>query len=219
MHLSDEQMLLLASIDDEKIAAKVEAAKARLQMQAAEPGMDPALAGFVADVITEAKAEGRLVWQVNRTVRYCPVCETTKGYVPFKSGPRKGEPNLKRPCHLTGVELADRFVRIQGHLRLGTCMACMEAVKPHLVAALSPVKVELPDALAKPGAVRWVRHGNRRCTECGWEGHEGQMGREPTVFGDGSYPGRCPSCNAKNPPLGRDRVERVDGFTMVEATA
>lgn len=76
------------------------------------------------------------------------------------------------------------------------------------------MQVQLPAALAKPGAPLWTRHSNRRCTKCGWEGHEGEMGRLMTLMGDGYYPALCPECGAGDRLFSRD-VETRDGFTVV----
>ena len=63
------------------------------------------------------------------------------------------------------------------------------------------------------------RYDDVKCKLCGWEGHEGQMGRLPTLIGDGSYPAYCarrPECRAEN-GWGRSDVERTGGFTIVVA--
>ena len=90
---------------------------------------------------------------------------------------------------------------------------------PVLAEALRDVDCEVPAKLRAEGAPKRVRYQNRRCTECGWEGHEGQMIREQTVLGDGTYPAGCPSCRASNRFLGRTLVEIVDGYTVLTALA
>lgn len=90
---------------------------------------------------------------------------------------------------------------------------------PVITERLTDIPAELPEQLQAPDAPRWKRQARRHCTACGWDGHEGQMRRKRTLFGDGDYPAGCPNCDAENSPLGRHIIELVDGFTVVEVTA
>jgi rubrerythrin len=62
---------------------------------------------------------------------------------------------------------------------------------------------------------RFTRYQNRKCSKCGWFGHEGQMGRRRTMFGDGYYPAQCPSCNAVNEAFGLAVIAIEPGYTAV----
>jgi hypothetical protein len=194
----------------------VDAAKARLAARDRYADLDPALAGFVADVVNEARIHGQLVWQTD-LVAYCPLCRKVGGYHEYKSGPRRGERNLRKPRRFQAVNLAHRFVRVAGHITLGGCLECVVKALPTLRSALVDVPVQLPGPLLTDGEARWARHPCVRCTVCGWEGHQGEMGRRPTIFGDGTYPAVCPDCGAEN-GLGRTPVQTVrDEFTMVRS--
>lgn len=214
--LTDDELVRLDQHVRPEVQEAVNAARARITARVAWPNLRPAIAGLVADVVTEAETNGRLIYQ-RRGLRRCSLCGTGAGYVPFKSGRRKGEPNYDRPRMLDGIEFADRFVTIVGRVAVGGCTDCVTPAVPVIVESLRGVKAELPDALAAEGEPRWKRYANRRCTSCGWEGHEGEMRQARTLIGDGFYPSGCPACSAENRPLGRSVVEYVEGYAVIEA--
>lgn len=216
IEISDEELALLDGRVGEALQAHVSAAVSRLSAANAYPDLTPKQAGLIADAVREAQASGRLVWY-HRRIRYCPLCESGGGFVLYKSGPRKGRPNYDRPLSMPGIELAYRFVTIDGSVAMGGCQDCIGPVIPHLKAALVGVPAALPDMLVTEGAQRFNRFDNRRCTACGWTGHEGEMGRQRTLMGDGTYPATCPSCKAENRIFGSRTIETIDGFTVVEA--
>lgn len=166
---------------------------------------------LAAKAVREAAVEKRLLWQP-RSLRFCPICRKDPGYVKYKSGPRKGESNLNRPRVLRGVEMAARFIRIEGSVTIGGCVECVDGAAPIIRELLRDVPAELPEPL-NPDGRKLKRHARRRCSACGWTGHEGQMGRLPAVFG-GHYPGKCPSCGAKNKPFARDEIETLKGYEL-----
>src|SRR5690606_29356435 len=122
------------------------------------------------------------------------------------------------PLAFAGRELAFRYVSFQGYPTLGGCVECVESALPHIREALRGIPVQLPETLRPEGEPKRVKYQRRRCKKCGWEGHEGQMGRLPTMLGDGTYPGKCPSCGEKSGWL-RDTFETLDGFDVVEVDA
>jgi hypothetical protein len=214
LKLTDPEIVLLDGKVRDEVQPEVDAAKARLDAIEDHPDLPDHLARFVADAVTEARANGRLVWHHDR-IRSCPLCGRYGGYAKFKSGPRRGQSNTNRPLSFNGVELARRFVTMEGHVTLGGCVECVETAEPTLRDALRGVEAQVPDRLRADGEPKRVRYALRRCTECGWEGHEGEMGRRRTIMGDGTYPAACPSCKALN-ELGRAPVERRDGFVVAE---
>lgn len=216
VYLTDAELVVLDGRCTLDTQAKVDAAKARIAAARQRPHLTASVAGFIADAVTEAQANGRLIYG-HRRLHRCPICKTSPGYVAYKSGPRKGTPNHNRPRSLPGIELADRFVTFQGHVRCGGCADCVALALPDLREALRGVKAQLPDALHTEGEPRWVKHRNRHCTACDWSGHEGEMTRARTLMGDGTYPAGCPSCGAEN-FFGRNPVEMAEGHTIVEAT-
>lgn len=213
--LTDDELTLLDGRCSEKVQKEVDAAKARLGSMAAHPDLPPAQAALIADVVNEARETGRLIYRTER-IDYCRICKQTKGHVPFKSGPRKGKPNYDRPIRMTGYEFARRFVIIRGSITVGGCQECVEAVMPYLPDALRGVAAEVPAALRAKGEPIRKRYDRRRCTKCGWEGHEGEMGQLRTLMGDGYYPGKCPSCGVEHLPFTTGTFETLDGFVIVD---
>lgn len=217
IHLTDAEIVVLDGRCTPETQDKVDAAKARVEARCRYAHLAPNVAGFIADAVSEARMHGRLVF-ARRPIRDCRICKTSAGYVPFKSGPRKGRPNHDRPRTLQGIELAERFVTVQDRVTCGGCADCVTPALPDLREALRGIRAQLPDTLHTDGEPRWVRHDNRKCTACDWTGHEGEMTRARTLMGDGWYPSGCPTCGAAN-TFGRTPVKLVDGHTVVEATA
>lgn len=213
--VTDEELVLLDGACSPETQSEVDAAKARLD--ARRHGLEPHIADLVADAVRVARAKGRLTW-VYEQITYCRACRRSDGYVPYKSGPRRGTPNYSRRIHFRGIDLDRGFVVVTGHVSLGGCEDCLTAAAPTLAEELRGVPAQVPPHLRAEGEPKRVRHDNRRCTACGWEGHEGQMGRLRTLMGDGTYPALCPECNAEN-RFGTQPVERTDGFTVVEVAS
>jgi hypothetical protein len=217
VRLSDSELVLLDGLCGPKTQEEVDGAKQRLAFASTHAALPPADAGFIADAVQCAQANGRLTY-VSASLRSCSLCGIAAGYATRKRWSRagaKGSPNYDKPLYLSGFELNRGFVWMRGHASLGCCATCMERVRPHLVAALANLRAELPERLTG-SPPRFERHDNRRCTSCGWEGHEGEMRRLLTLFGDGRYPGGCPNCSAENKPLGPTVIESREGFTVVE---
>lgn len=211
--LTDDELVLLNGRCRPEVQQKVDEAAARIRSREEHPDLTVAHAGFIADAVSEARTNGLLVWH-QRRLRACSLCGRSGGYIEFKSGPRRGRPNYDRPLHFNGRELARRSVGVEGYAKLGGCTECIEVVAPVLRDALCGVAAQVPDNLRAAGEPRRVRYENRRCSKCGWTGHEGQMGRKPTLLGDGTYPALCPECGAEN-HLFSHPVEPADGFTIV----
>ena len=209
--LTDRELVLLDGRVSPDVQRVVDMAKASLTLRAS--GLSAADAAFVASVAGEARERGRLVhWA--RDIRSCRICGKAAPSVTHgRNGRRLRTP---RGGVMRGVELAHRFVTMDNHVTLGGCVECVGRLTPAIREALWDVHAELPPSLMGEPE-RWRRHDNCRCTECGWEGHEGEMVRLPTLMGDGSYPGKCPVCGAENSIFGRTLVERRDGFTVVPA--
>lgn len=220
VHLTDDELLVLDGHCSDSVQAAVNDARRRVEARGTYPGLPPAQAGFVADVVAEAEATGRLRFS-NCRIDRCRLCGRDAGYVKYKSGPRKGQDNYGKPRRMAGVELAARLVTVRGHVRLGGCLDCVGTLLPILIEALRDVAAEVPDKLRADGSPIRARYQDRRCRACGWAGHEGQMASAPTLLGEGTYPAACPACGASggglfefDPP-----VERLDTFTVVEGKA
>lgn len=214
VHLTDEHLQLLDGCGDEKVQEKVDAARARLDMTAST-GLDAKVAAVIADAVESAKSKGALVWQMSKVSR-CPVCERDRGYVKYKSGPRRGQPNYDKRLYLPAIELVHSFVRMEGLLNVGACTECMEQLKPALIEQLRDVRAQLPPQLQPEGAPTYRRLDVYEC-KCGWTGPESEMGRETTILGDGTFPSTCPVCANRRGLFSTDGPQVVSGeFVLVE---
>jgi len=219
IELSDDELLLLDGKLDDKRQLDIEAAKERIAMRQAIPGLSPALAGFVANVVRAAENEGELCFE-RKSLRHCAVCDKSAGYQTYPRNGRhhrKGDKNFDKPLTFQGVDIARRFISIQGHANLGCCNACWEVVKPHLAEKLAGVRAAIPEAITGV-APRFKRYTNQECVKCGWKGHEGQMGMLPALMG-GLYSGKCPQCEASNVLFGPTLIKTAPGFVVVEIEA
>lgn len=217
--LTDDEALLLDGKCSPKAQALVDAAKLRVAARSQFAHLSAVDAGFIADVVSHAAAEKKLVYQT-RAIDKCKLCGAGGEYARHARttrSHRRGQINYDRPIRIGGIELRERFVIVTGYVSLGACSACMERLKPDLRAALADLNVEMPDALA--GERRWKRWPVVECSKCKWRGHEGEMGKLRTLMGDGWYPGQCPKCPAQNMPFSQ-AIKSVDPaeYAIVEVT-
>jgi hypothetical protein len=199
--------------ENKTVQLAVDRAKQRRDLASAHPELSEHQRRFVVDVVAIARAEGLLIRGWTR-VRTCACCGESDGYALRKRSSRKGlrgSPNYDRPRLRTATEYADRFVRVENHSSTAACTACVPMIEPVLIELLDGVRAQLPTEL---GGGKLVRYARVKC-KCGWEGHEGELGKLPTLMGRGHYPGKCPSCKVEHHPLGRSPFER-DGHVVVE---
>lgn len=214
MNLTDDELVILDGKCSQAVQEKVNEAKDRISARAAFSNLDPRLAGLVADVVTEAKKNLKLVFY-HESIRHCSICGKRGDYVKYKSGPRKGRNNWDKPTYLPGREFKHSFVTIKGHVSVGGCTECVEKALPYIAKALEYVKAEIPEAISgKPK--EWIRYSNMKCSLCHWEGLEGSMGKLPAMMG-GYYFGECPQCKAKN-QLFQTNIKTVDGYGLLPAS-
>lgn len=215
VHLTDTELTLLDGRCSDDVQKKVEQAKDRLQMGARLTDVPPAIAGFVADAIAEAKARGLLICQ-DTALRFCKLCGQSGGFHTYPRNGRhhrKGEIDLDRPKMLHGVELADRVVTMKGYPTLGCCSTCWNVARPLLAAELQTVRAQVSSAITgHPPA--WRLFSNRTCA-CGWVGHEGLMLPVIGLFSGREVPGKCPACKREDNQFGLRVVMVADGFTLV----
>lgn len=208
--LTDEELLLL----DGKCSEKVQTAVDLVKTSKTITGLaSPEHAKFVVSVVQEAQTSGKLIFS-RSSISYCPVCKTSGSYRLYKSGKNKGRFNYDKPTYIFGVELAYRSVIIRGHVTVGCCSQCWETVKPFVLTALESVKAQMPEALTGHPE-KYTRYDKRKCSSCGWEGHEGEMGFLPALMG-GNYRGECPKCKVKNEIFGPQKITAAEGFVVVE---
>lgn len=214
--VTDEELLLLDGECRPEIQNKIDNLKDALKIQKEVFGVDPEISKFVVAVVEEAKTSGRLGYRCVYITR-CPVCGRTDGYQTHKRTSRwhrRGTPNYEKPNVFGGRELHIGCVSIRNRATLGCCDECMKKATPLFMEHLIGIKAEMPQELTGvPPQYKWYQ--KRKCTKCGWEGHEGEMGKERTLMGDGWYPAKCPKCPAKNEFLSTP-IDIADGFVVVE---
>lgn len=220
IELTDAELVVLDGHCRPEVQADVERAKERLAMAARLSELTPERAGFVADVVRSAQENGKLVfWEIS--LSRCEICKRSDGYHTHKRSGRwhrKGDVMFDRPKMFAGVEFKATFIRIRGLTALGCCHECFAAVRQPLLASLAEIRAELPEKLTgRPPRFRFAE--KRHCDECGWDGNELQMGRRPTLMGDGSFPAICPKCRAENRIFGKQIVRVADGFDVVDVRA
>jgi hypothetical protein len=208
--LTDEELLLLDGHASQNVQTAIDGAKLRSSLTAKYgTALTTRQIAMLQKALAWARAQKLLVSR-HENLEHCQACGTSKRYVTYKSGPRKGEPNYDRPILVNGVEHGDGFISMRGYPRVGWCNACEDVLLPYLKTECATI------ACQTPWSKRWTRYGNRRCTSCGWSGHEGQMGHSLTMFGNGTYPSSCPACKASNQIFGATVIETADGYTVVE---
>lgn len=178
-------------------------------------GIEEPIARFVAEVVDEARTEQKLTF-VRIRIRHCHVCGRDAGYAKHKRSGRTyraGDTDSNHPLTMGGVELADRFVRLQGHATLGCCDECWARAQPLLPDALAGIRAEVPKGITGRDP-QWRRWHLCRCKSCGWQGHEGELGELPAMI-SGYYRGKCPQCGAESRPFGERFVEHVSGYAVV----
>lgn len=213
--LTAEEILLLDGRCRPEVQALVERARATTSLTC-ETGLPEKIADMLVKIVAEAEKNGKLVYTC-QSIRHCPCCGRHEGYHIYRGRSkykRYGQPDYDKPILFTGWEVADRFISIQHCLSMGFCDGCATKILPVLRERLKRVKSQIPEALLGEKC-RWKFNKNRRCTKCCWEGHEGEMGKERTLMGDGYYPAYCPNCKAGGGLFNRD-IDTREGFTITE---
>lgn len=211
IHLTDVDLARLVDSADQEVALEAAAALARLDASTRWPSLPAHVGALVVDVLREAREHGRLIYQARRA-RFCRYCDARPTW---KKPPRK---RREREILVAGYDLADRPLFFTDSITVGACAACLDAAHAVLVAELAKFPVQLPSKLQAEGAPRYRRWDRCRCKKCDWTGHEGELGKLRTLFNDGTYPGKCPTCGVEHSPFGARPFETLDGFVLVAET-
>lgn len=198
VRLTDAELLLLDGKASAEVQAEIDTAKAREGLIQGHPDLPPHIARLVADVLTEAKTRGLLIF--NRVeISRCKYCERSPDppYAIYKSGGKRGRFNYDKPYYLSGREFAQRFVWAKHTPAVGACSQCVEAALACLISSLAGVLAEVPKVLAASGRPPLKRYRNKKC-KCGWQGDESKMLWEHSaigeLFGEGWAPAYCLMC-------------------------
>lgn len=205
--LTDDEILLLDGKGTPETQRAVEAAKFRKTLG----GMSDGKKKIISKILEVAATERKLTY-CHTSARYCSGCGKTAGYVKYKSGRNKGTSNWNKPLSFSGIEFNRGFVSVQNHISAGGCNDCVREILPYVKEAVKDMAVELPECLRGP--VTYTRFRNRKCLECGWTGHEGELRQLPALF-EGRYAGGCPNCPAENRFMGRMVIDFADGHSII----
>lgn len=213
--LTFEELSLLDGKCSDRVQGEVNYAKRCIGMTKEFPDLTEAEIAFIAKAVRAAIDDKKLVI-VYRPINNCHICGKAAGYAIYSRRSRyhhKGDINYDKPLTISGVDLKDDCIRIEGYTTVGGCINCFDKLKPYAAKALDGIKAEVPEKLTgKPS--KWLRVKTMECSECGWTGLETQMGMLPAIM-NGHYHGQCPHCMAKNMAFGRTKIKRV-GYMVVE---
>lgn len=193
----------------EKIEAECDEARERIFLMEEKARLSPDMTwaerNLLASMVWGARKKGEFKW-THKEIIICDNCKASYSYAKYPRNSRhhrKGETNYKKRIKCWGY-----------HTPGGTiCSACMAKFKEHIIKWLEGEKVEIAKYVTGEEP-KWKRYGNRKCTKCGWEGHEGEMRKKPTLMGGGTYHAGCPNCKAEN-MLFLTPIDRADGYVVV----
>jgi hypothetical protein len=151
--------------------------------------------GLFLQHIRELAVSQKMIRPIPCRIDNCRLCGKGPNIVLFQSGRNKGREKARHGN--PGYEFKDNCITIRGLPSVGCCADCFTRLLPHIAEQVSDVEAEVSEKITGH-APRFKRHRDRKCTKCGWVGHEGQMGKLRTMMGDGWYPGVCPECKAEN---------------------
>lgn len=219
--LTDDEAILLDGRVRVEVQPLVDMAKKRINARLVFHNLSDADRKFLVALQEEARSNGILVIRHAR-ITNCPVCKKVgfngERYAKYKrrtSLHEKGDINFSKPLKMAAVDLAHRFVTVDGYVALGCCSECLERLRPDIRYALTGIRAQLPEQLTGvPSEFRkWsIRH----CKKCDWEGSEEEMGEDYALMG-GKYKSTCPNCGAKNQAFGPIYIDIVTGKFVVSS--
>lgn len=232
--LTDAELDILdgrCSPDTQKVC---DSSKSRRAVEARTVGLTQKQAAMVTKIIEYARTQGVLTY-TRTSVTSCPTCGVTPGYYlrarTSRSG-RKGEPDYSKPKMVSAVDYGRGFVTIGGHVSTGCCAECNKVIEPLIVAELANMPTAVPAWFPSARLLTERTWGGERkvaalekcdivkCVKCGTIQHERQMGRRPTIMGDGTFPAKCRACdNEKIPLFGGQVFTRTDGWVVYDLEA
>ena len=144
------------------------------------------IASFIAKAVKDSRFECR-----GTKMNYCSMCGAKKTYMKFKSGPRKGMDNEKKPWMLRGYVINEGCIKF-----VGSGDFCNECNKKYKI-------IETIMAVIKDNDLRIDTGENgkykidklRECYKCGKQFYESER-RKIREYGGRMVPRGCPFCEA-----------------------
>lgn len=215
--LTDRQLMLLDGKVDDKTQGYVDKAKERLALGNIK-GVPDKFQEFTKLLIQHISEKGKLTKR-SADVSHCQICDRRADYDTYSRTSRhhrKGETNYDKRIYLRGVELAEVNVIFTGLPTLGMCNLCYTEYEPILLNEVLPTLVGEFSTRLTNKKPEYTYSQHKHCTKCNWNGHELEMGRLPTLMGDGFYYGVCPNCKERNAIFSSTIIETVPGFELVK---
>jgi len=169
------------------------------------------------EILREAEEEGELTWRYVK-IRSCSYCDKKRDWHRYTRNTkyhRKGEINFNKPKYYNGIKFNPGFIRVVGFGDM--CTDCLK--KYNVIERLidyildNDLRIQIQKNDYRP--TRYKKDKIRICYKCGKEMRESEMGKLPTLMGDGYYPGICPHCGARSLIFGPSH-EVTNKFVMVK---
>ena len=149
----------------------------------------------------------------------CEVCRRYSTFETYQIGKRKGRPKrTEGGVYLYGIKLDGGIIGVtMGGKLYGdgvVCDDCYTILRPFLLQVLRDLKI-LADYKSIDSECPYRKDNQVECFNCHELVYESEMGRLPTLIGNGSYPGVCPHCGAKSLPFGKNH-KSTSNFRIIE---
>jgi len=149
----------------------------------------------------------------------CEVCRRYSTFETYQIGKRKGRPKrTEGGVYLYGIKLDGGIIGVtMGGKLYGdgvVCDDCYTILRPFLLQVLRDLKI-LADYKSIDSECPYRKDNQVECFNCHELVYESEMGRLPTLMGNGSYPGICPHCGAKSLPFGKNH-KSTSNFRIIE---
>jgi len=192
VNLAYDELLKLDGLVNEIAQAVIDVAKKEAGYGFSIPVMN--------EILRKSEETGKLTWMF-KNIRSCDYCDKKRAYAKHSRSSRyhrKGDDNTKYPLNYPGVKFNEGCVVFEGYGDM--CQSCMKSNRVMEVMIDYVLDHDLKIQIQKNDykATRYTLDKIRTCYNCKLEMQESQLGREATLFGDGSFPSSCPHCKAKS---------------------
>lgn len=159
---------------------------------------------IINEILRNSEEKGKLNWRYKQ-IRSCAYCDKKVDYYRYPRGGRyhnKGDKNYNKPKYYSGIKFNEGFVTVEGYGDM--CTDCCD--KYNIIHQLidyildNDLKIEIQKNDYKDS--KYLKDDIKICYKCNHEMKESEMGKSPTVMGDGYYPSICPKCGAESKVFG-----------------
>ncbi|MDY8021159.1 hypothetical protein [Paenibacillus polymyxa] len=157
------------------------------------------------EIIKSSEKTGTLKW-THKSIRSCDYCDKEYDYHTYPRSSRnhtKGEKNYNKPIYYSGIKFNEGFVTFQGDGDMCSECCIKQKVKERLIDYIIDNDLKIQIMKNDYRVSKYLKDDIRTCYSCNEDMLESQMGKEPTMMGDGFYPSKCPHCGAESKPFGK----------------